>query len=651
MSLVDGEDLVPYFRQLPGYRFAKGWHTALCPIHDDKMPTLGLSTGRGVLKCFSGCDFASLMRHFRLMGFDDGTPKPTKPLEWSLVTTYTYVSYDGEIVGTKERWEAWNEAAARKEKRFTWKTDLSMRDMPLYGWQTIKDKQVFWVEGEKAADALHQAGKAAVTTGGGSSVTELSEHVLAPLKGKDVIIWRDNDEPGRKYALGIARVLWPVANSVKIICWTNGGKGADAADYLPLGLPIEALLQTQGVVAESISADHIRVTVETDIGPSTWDFENIHAVKVDDVECELTVSVLNPEYMDAPANCRTNLLSLSARQTFVRELSALYGKAVANGGWTEIASKAYAAMTGIRKDKDRAQPLQASTIAKSLSWVVRDIIPEREDSVIFALEGAGKSLLTTAIAASVALGEPFAGEFETSQGGVLFVDYERDKDNYEERMGRVLAGMGYSPNVMADLPLRYWPGQGVIFADQAFAIAKAAAEIDAKLIIIDSIGFAVAGDMFNPSAPMGFYRRRMPCATLAIGQRSQETDRAYGNKYWEYAIHGRMWAMERKYRDDHLMRTRLECRKISDGTQPKDIDVMFAFRDDRSIGVATDDAIKVNLTGQIARALMDYPDGMYVKDIADAIEQTVQVTERALSSSGEFEAFTDSTSKTRWRIV
>ena len=72
------------------------------------------------------------------------------------------------------------------------------------------------VEGEKCADALNRIGILATTAFGGSNGVGKTDFI--PLRGRDVIIWPDNDEPGQKYAKAVADTLSKVgASSLQIV--------------------------------------------------------------------------------------------------------------------------------------------------------------------------------------------------------------------------------------------------------------------------------------------------------------------------------------------------------------------------------------------------------------------------------------------------
>lgn len=71
------------------------------------------------------------------------------------------------------------------------------------------------VEGEKSANRLQAAGIPATTCCGGSKAWH--DGLNAPLAGKSVAIFPDNDEPGRTHAEQVAAALYQVAQSVRIV--------------------------------------------------------------------------------------------------------------------------------------------------------------------------------------------------------------------------------------------------------------------------------------------------------------------------------------------------------------------------------------------------------------------------------------------------
>jgi len=109
--------------------------------------------------------------------------------------------------------------------------------LPLYGAHLLAEwpelTPVVLTEGEKAADALTDAGIPAVGTVCGAAVTPNSA-ALDDLTGRPVILWPDNDDPGRRHMAAIAERLVEVA-AVGIVDWADAPPKGDAADFLADG--------------------------------------------------------------------------------------------------------------------------------------------------------------------------------------------------------------------------------------------------------------------------------------------------------------------------------------------------------------------------------------------------------------------------------
>ncbi len=111
---------------------------------------------------------------------------------------------------------------------------------PLYGlnWLAAScDAPVLVCEGEKAVDAASQLlpGYVVITSPGGSNAAHKAD--WQQLSGRQVTIWPDADEPGRKYADAVTKCLHKVgAASVSIINLPVGASESwDAADAMAEG--------------------------------------------------------------------------------------------------------------------------------------------------------------------------------------------------------------------------------------------------------------------------------------------------------------------------------------------------------------------------------------------------------------------------------
>lgn len=108
------------------------------------------------------------------------------------------------------------------------------------------DAPIFVVEGESCADALAKLGLLATTSGSADSAETAD---WAPLAGREVRVWPDNDEAGQRYGLAVTAALEPLGCVVRVLdidaldlpqkgdCvdWLAANPDAGAADVLALG--------------------------------------------------------------------------------------------------------------------------------------------------------------------------------------------------------------------------------------------------------------------------------------------------------------------------------------------------------------------------------------------------------------------------------
>ena len=106
--------------------------------------------------------------------------------------------------------------------------------LPLYRLPELDAAQlVFVCEGEKTTDATRALGLVATTSAHGSGGAEKTD--WTPLAGRIVVILPDNDDPGRKYAHEVARILFkmdPPAASVKIVALPGLPRGGDVVEFI-----------------------------------------------------------------------------------------------------------------------------------------------------------------------------------------------------------------------------------------------------------------------------------------------------------------------------------------------------------------------------------------------------------------------------------
>jgi len=286
-------------------RRSGGGFMCCCPAHDDQNPSLFISDGPNgdiIAKCFASCTTENVRaalrakrlwpeagkrrsavsadmrkeRRRREQDFRILTPVPSDApeLDWGMLSlgdptaVYDYRNARGELLMRIYRQDRLTGekiirplvyAEARSGKR-SWYVMSLPTPIPLYGLDhlaTSPEALVLVVEGEKTADAARRLfpDYSVVTWSGGANASQKSD--WSPLRGRKVVLWPDNDEPGRKAMDQIAAVLKPLAASVGLVNLPSFVPDKwDLADPAPDCLGLSALL-TKAVSAGAGLRRHI----------------------------------------------------------------------------------------------------------------------------------------------------------------------------------------------------------------------------------------------------------------------------------------------------------------------------------------------------------------------------------------------------------
>lgn len=135
------------------------------------------------------------------------------------VEAYDYLGPDGALLYQVVRYEPKSFRQRQPDGNGGWTWSMDGVERVLYRLRKIlaadSGRVVYVVEGEKDVHAIESAGLLATCNPGGAGKwrPEFSE----ALRDRNVIIFPDSDEPGRKHAQDVARALLPVAARVGII--------------------------------------------------------------------------------------------------------------------------------------------------------------------------------------------------------------------------------------------------------------------------------------------------------------------------------------------------------------------------------------------------------------------------------------------------
>jgi len=214
-----------------------GWHTALCPFHDDQhRPNLRFNTNG--FRCMSCGERGGLKKLATKLGVESNS----EHFVHRIIDIYDYKDEKGELIFQVVRYEPKSFAQRRPDGNgsWIWKLDGVRRvlymlpDLLAAPMQSI----VFLPEGEKDVKALQSIDLIATCNPGGAG--KFTSEMRWPLKDRHVVIIADKDEVGRRHAWQVAALLYGFTASVKII-ELPGETIKDAADWVAAGDNRESL--------------------------------------------------------------------------------------------------------------------------------------------------------------------------------------------------------------------------------------------------------------------------------------------------------------------------------------------------------------------------------------------------------------------------
>ena len=461
---------------------ANGQWVASCPVpghgkgNGDKNPSLSIDIndeGKPLFHCHGGCsqeDVFQTIRELHLLPELMERPDPLaniKPIPRNVLEQeWQYQDEDRTTVFVKQRYKV---GETGKTYRL-YKVDADGRRHPSladarivpYNLPQLLDaktagRNIFLVEGEKAADAITSIGMIATTahTGAGSWPEAITEYFA----GAQVIILPDNDVPGWQYAHKAAQAILPIAKSVKVVDLGLQGQGDDAYEFIEAGAGRDKLVAL--VKAAQIITTVDQVTMPERLNPIT------------NSVVEVTMAEWNPveniakEFETEPAP------PIPAKPT----------KQINIEHWDSI----------------QDEPVK---------WMIDKVLPVGSFSALFGPPGSFKSFIALDIAEAIATGRTWMGNEVSEQGAVLYLCGEgfggvgarikAIKQHHGTEDGAPIYVIRHQLNLRSSVE---------DFNALMIAVENLVTElgIDFKLIIIDTLARAFGGGNENDSSDMGSF--------------------------------------------------------------------------------------------------------------------------------------------------
>ena len=262
----------------PLKKLASGGWMANCPAHEDAKASLKVdigADGRALLKCHAGCSTDEIVAALGLTTADlflrrNGNEARREVAVYKYADEsgrhlYDVVRFTGKEFRQRRPDGSWGLGGARRVLYRLPDVLAAIRD----------GSPVYVVEGEKDADAINAIpdGSAVATTnpmGAGKWRPDYSES----LRGGNVTIVQDKDEPGRRHAREVAGALKDIAASVRIV---EAKQGKDAADHLAAGLTLDQLVPAGPKKRALVKALDLLALLTGPVEPVPWVIEPLLA--------------------------------------------------------------------------------------------------------------------------------------------------------------------------------------------------------------------------------------------------------------------------------------------------------------------------------------------------------------------------------------
>lgn len=253
-----------------------------CPAHDDKRASLSITEkqdGKLLVHCHAGCDQGLVIAELKALGFWSSakpTPEvlPPPPVQINIgagkgqiAATYDYVSEDGELLYQAVRYEPKDFRQRQPLPGGGWLWSIKGVQRTLYRLPEVlaavaEGRTVYICEGEKDVEAARSLGLTATCNAMGAdngTGNKWLPEFGSILKGADVVVIPDQDEPGIRHAEWVISTLQGKAKSVRVSSPTSG---KDLADWIAAGAGV-AQIEAAAVDAFELSlGNDISLAVE-----------------------------------------------------------------------------------------------------------------------------------------------------------------------------------------------------------------------------------------------------------------------------------------------------------------------------------------------------------------------------------------------------
>jgi len=517
-------------------RLSNGEYSALCPAHQDKVPSLHIyqNHDKVLIHCKAGCSPENIVAKLGLKMADLFIKEEAS----KIIAEYNYTDEDGKLLFQVVRFSPKSFKQRHKDNKGEWVWNIKGVRTIIYHLQDVVKTTggtIYWVEGEKDVEALHKQGLIATTSPGGSNnwKPEYADY----LTGKRVVIIPDNDSPGYEYAKQVSQSLIGKAKEVKCILL----KENDISDWLDKGGDIRTLPTSEQDISTLMKPPQVEIT------------ETITGFRVHWAKEKLTINVsrMRPHtdgritgdiqlIFEATKHTEPSFgFNFSSSQTR-KALTKSFNEKYPDWQWQEIIDELCRQVQKLALTGEPIKELWTSEDIKPPEYLLEPILLKNLPTAIFGDKGVTKSNL--ALVFYIVLTLPWADnplELGAPDHSVrtALLDWELPGHIAQWNLKKLQQGLDLPPLALYHRRCRS------PLADDIEAIQKYLSELEIEVVIIDSLGRAVGGELLKDTENINrFFTAldKLNVTPLILAQTSKESDtkgkrkHIYGSVFLEY---------------------------------------------------------------------------------------------------------------------
>lgn len=321
-----------------------------------------------------------------------------------------------------------------------------------------------------------------------------------------------------------------------------------------------------------------------------------------------------------------NLSSSTARERLAKLLEARSPENVRGTPfpWSEMLEEFCTAVLEAERSGTPVVKVGQLPPSEAETYTVDPFLPAGKTTIVYGAGGTGKSYIACLAAVCVATGRPMLG-WPVRRGAVLYLDWETDQYEIDERIKRVSAGMGIAaPEIL-------YRSCAAPLEDMAETLARRVTDDGIALAIVDSVGMASGsaregGDANESALRLFTALRYLDTTILAVDHITGEdvkSDKAVAKPYgsiYKVNLARSVWELRRAPGADEAVHLGMFHRKVNKGSLRAPMGVLVEHGD-HAVSFRPEDiqdeslVVALGNTPRILRALAAGP--LTVADIAE----------------------------------